>query len=67
MEIEKFDKYKENLMMIGNDVYSYTTKVAVVKNGKLHKLDWNVGGKTSSPTTTRHINYVATELGLEIA
>jgi hypothetical protein len=66
MEIKKFKNHKENLMMIGNNVYSYSTKVAVVKNGKLHKLNWNVNGRTSSPTTSRHINYVAKELGLVI-
>ena len=32
----------------------------------LVKLKWDVDGKTSSPTTTRHINYASQELGLEV-
>jgi len=64
--MKKFDRYKHNLKLIGNDVISYNTRVAEIKDGKLYKLKWNVGGMTSSPTTTKHINYVAQELNLEI-
>ena len=62
----RFKKYKQNLRQEGNYIVSYDTKVAKIIDGKLHKLDWKVGGKTSSPTTSKHINYAASELGLEI-
>ena len=62
----RFEKYKQNLSQEGNYIVSYDTKVAEIINGELYKLDWNVGGKTSSPTTSKHINYAAKELGLEI-
>ena len=64
--MKTFDRYKHNLKLIGNDVISYDTHVAEIKDGKLYKLKWNVGGMTSSPTTTKHINYIARELNLEI-
>ena len=64
--MKTFDRYKVNLRQIGNDIYSYDTHVAEIKDGKLYKLKWNVYGMTSSPTTTKHINYVAQELNLEI-
>lgn len=59
-------RYKQNLRVIGNDVISYNTHVAEIVGNKLYKLKWNVNGMTSSPTTTKHINYVARELNLEI-
>lgn len=64
--MKTFDRYKQNLRLIGNDVISYDTHVAEIKDGKIYKLKWNVRGMTSSPTTTKHINYVARELNLEI-
>ena len=64
--MKTFDRYKVNLRQIGNDIYSYDTRVAEIKDDKLYKLKWNVNGTTSSPTTTKHINYVAQELNLEI-
>jgi hypothetical protein len=65
--MKTFDRYKVNLRQIGNDIYSYDTHVAEIKDGKLYKLKWNVRGMTASPTTSKHINYVARELNLEIA
>ena len=62
----RFERYKQNLRQEGNYIVSYDTKVAEIIDGKLHKLDWNVRGMTSSPTTSKHINYAASELGLEI-
>lgn len=63
----KLDRYKQNLKIIGNDVISYDTHVAEIKDGKLYKLNWWVPGVGSySPTTTKHINYVARKLNLEI-
>ena len=64
--MKTFDRYKKNLRLIGNDIISYNTHVAEIKDGKLYKLKWNVRGMTSSPTTSKHINYVAQELNLEI-
>lgn len=61
--IKRFDKYKQNLCMVNNEVYSYSTHVATVdpyKNElKLHGW-W-------SQTTSKHVNYVAKELNLKIA
>ena len=64
--MKTFNRYKKNLRLIGNDIISYNTHVAEIKDGKLYKLKWNVRGMTSSPTTTKHINYIARELNLEI-
>ena len=50
----KLPKYKENLRIIDNtDVYSYSTRVAQIKNGELHIFGW------WSSTTSKHVNYVA--------
>lgn len=63
----RLNRYKQNLRIIGNDVYSYDTHVAEIKDGKLHRIKWSVPGVGSySVTTTKHINYVANELNLEI-
>ena len=54
------DRYIQNLRIIGNDVYSYNTNVATIINDKLLVLGW------WSVTTSKHINYVARELDLDI-
>jgi len=54
------DKYKQNLCIVGNNVYSYDTNVATIVNDKLIVLGW------WSVTTSKHINYVARELGLDV-
>ena len=59
-------RYKQNLKVIGNSVYSYNTHVAEIVNNELHKIAWRVNGMTSSPTTSKHINYVANELNLTL-
>jgi len=64
--MSRLDRYKQNLRVIGNDVYSYNTHVAEIVGNKLYKLKWRVNGMSSSVTTTKHINYVAKELGLTI-
>ena len=61
-----FDRYKMNLRQIDNDIYSYDTHVAEIIGDYLYKLKWNVKGMTSSPTTSKHINYIAKELNLEL-
>ena len=62
----QLEKYKQNLKVIGNSVYSYNTLVAEIVSNKLYKVKWNVNGRTSSPTTSKHINYIARELNLEL-
>lgn len=59
-------RYKQNLKVIGNSVYSYNTLVAEIVEDKLYKVKWKVNGITTSPTTSKHINYVANELNLKL-
>ena len=55
-----FNRYKQNLRQIDNDIWSYTTKVATIEDNKLKQLGyWSV-------TTQKHINYAAVELGLKL-
>jgi len=55
-----FDKYKQNLTIIGNKVYSYNTHVATIDGTSLKQLGyWSI-------TTQKHINYVAKQLDLEL-
>tara|TARA_R110002020_G_scaffold82050_3_gene203194 strand:+ start:260 stop:451 length:192 start_codon:yes stop_codon:yes gene_type:complete len=58
--MRRFDKYKVNLAQHGDDIYSYSTKVATIHQDKLIQHGY------WSMTTQKHINYVANELGLEI-
>ena len=59
-------RYKQNLKVIGSNVYSYDTLVAEIVGTELHKVPWRVNGMTSSPTTSKHVNYVAQELNLKL-
>ena len=47
-------KYKQNLRVIENKIYSYNTHVATIdhKNKNIHLLGW------WSVTTSKHINFV---------
>ena len=55
-----FNRYKQNLRQIDNDIWSYKTKVATIEDNKLKQLGyWSV-------TTQKHINYAAAELDLEL-
>ena len=66
--MKTFDRYKQNLKMVGNDIYSYDTHVAEIVDNKLYLINWYVPGVGShSPTTSKHINYVVQQLNLEIA
>ena len=56
----KLNKYKMNLRVIGNNVYSYDTHVATIKDNVLYQHDW------WSVTTQKHINYVANEYSLKL-
>ena len=62
--MEKFNKYKQNLSLVSNSegtfVKSYNTLVAKVNGDELEVLGW------WSQTTSKHINYAANELGLNI-
>lgn len=53
-------RYKQNLKVIGNKVYSYDTHVATIKGRQLLRLGW------WSVTTSKHINHVANEFGLQV-
>jgi hypothetical protein len=54
------EKYKQNLSIRGNQVWSYTTHVATIADDKLFQLGY------WSQTTQKHINYVADQLDLTL-
>jgi|TARA_R110002126_G_scaffold22741_3_gene80662 hypothetical protein len=54
----KLDKYKQNLSIQGNNVWSYSTIVAKIEGNDLLQLGY------WSQTTQKHINYVADQLDL---
>ena len=56
--MKKFNRYQDNLKLVGNQVISYTTHVATIEGDTLRVLGY------WSKTTAKHINYVAAELGL---
>lgn len=65
--MKTFDRYKQNLKQVGNAIISYDTHVATIHGNTLKKMPWWVDGVgTSSYSTSRHINYVARELNLEV-
>ncbi len=51
-------RYKQNLKVEADKVYSYNTHVATIEGTQLIQLGW------WSVTTQKHINYVAKEFGL---
>lgn len=55
-----FNRYKENLRQVGNNIYSYQTIVATIQGNELHQLGY------WSMTTQKHINYVADQLDLDL-
>ena len=67
-------RYKQNLKVIDNKVYSYDTLVAKINGDTIKKVNWKVKIEdkenekeiTTSPTTSKHINYVANELNLKL-
>jgi|TARA_R110000803_G_C11772833_1_gene295509 hypothetical protein len=56
--MRKLDKYKQNLSIQGNNVWSYSTIVAKIEGNDLLQLGY------WSQTTQKHINYVADQLDL---
>ena len=57
--MRKFKRYQANLRVVDNRVISYTTHVATIEGDTLRVLGY------WSQTTSKHINYVASELGLK--
>ena len=54
------NKYKVNLRIHGNEVWSYRTHVATIVDGQLLQHGyWSV-------TTQKHINYVADQYDLDL-
>jgi len=58
--IYTLDRYKQNLSIRGNEVWSYNTHVAMIAGDKLLQLGY------WSMTTQKHINYVADQLDLDL-
>jgi len=58
----KLEKYKQNLQVINNEVFSYNTKVAIINDNDktLQQLGY------WSMTTQKHINYIAKEFNLKL-
>ena len=56
------DKYKQNLKVDYNNIWSYETKVAEInhRDRTITPLGW------WSVTTSKHINYVASEYDYEV-
>jgi len=60
--IHEFARFKSNLKVIGDHVYSYGTAVA-----EINRLSRTlVVPKWHSVTTTKHVNYAARHLGLSV-
>ncbi len=60
--LQKMDRYKMNLLVNDEYVYSYSTKVAKIDHIKreIQPLGW------WSVTTSKHINYVGREYGYKV-
>ena len=58
--MKTFEKYKTNLKVHDNAIYSYDTKVAVIEKDRIIQLAYY------TVTTQRHIRYAAQELGLRL-
>ena len=60
--LQTFDKYKQNLKADYHNVFSYDTKVADIDHNtrQITPLGW------WSVTTSKHINYVASEYGYKV-
>jgi hypothetical protein len=58
--MRELNRYKQNLRILGNQVWSYTTHVATIDRNNLLQLGY------WSMTTQKHINYVAKEYNLNL-
>jgi hypothetical protein len=61
-KLTKMNRYKENLLVSDEAIFSYTTNVAAIDhiNKQIHVKDW------WSATTSKHINYVAKQYDYEV-
>ena len=50
----------KDILLVGDEVYSYHTNVASIEGNELKQHGW------WSVTTQKHINYVAKELNLKL-
>ena len=66
------NKYNKNLKVVNNYIYSYNTKVGYINHSKkeVSKIQFKILYKgdiiTTSPTTSKHINYVVNELNYKL-
>lgn len=60
--MKKLDRYRENLRVTDTAVYSYDTHVAMIDNKKRTVTP----NRWYSVTTSKHINYVASEYGYKV-
>ena len=61
MTTQKLSKYTKNLSIKNfNEVWSYTTKVAIINSDHIQELGY------WSMTTRKHINYVGMEYNLPV-
>ena len=60
--LSKLDKYRENLLVSDDAVFSYLTRVSEIDHEKreINPLGW------WSVTTSKHINYVAREYNYKV-
>ena len=68
-ELTKLGRYRENLLVSDDAVFSYMTKVAEINHQKreITPIKWYISGVgSSSPTTSKHINYVAREYDYKV-
>ena len=56
----KFEKYRQNLTQVGNNIYSYDTRVATIEGNDLIQHGY------WSSTTQKHINYEANNYNLNL-
>ena len=61
-ELSKMNKYKENLLISDDNIFSYLTNVAKIDH--LNRLI--ITDKFYSVTTSKHINYVANEYNYKV-
>jgi len=62
LDIRRFDKYQTNLILVNDEIVSYSTHVATI-NRETNQIE--IFG-SFSVTTSKHINYVAEQLNLTL-
>ena len=61
-KLTKMNRYKENLLVSDEFIFSYLTNVAKIN----HKLRHIITDKYYSVTTSKHINYVANQYNYKV-